>query len=48
MDSVGTIIIVIFLVIAIPVFALTKLNKEKMEELKHQQRRKFNRRKKHK
>lgn len=48
MDTVGIVIISIFLVISIPIFILTKMNKEKMEELQHNQSKKFNRRKKHK
>lgn len=46
MDSVTVTIIVIFLVIAIPVFLLTKINKEKMDEIK--ERRKNTNRKKRK
>lgn len=48
MDTVGIVIIIIFLVIAVPVFILTKINKEKMKEFKEAQNKKFNRRKKHK
>ena len=48
MGTVGTTIIIIFLVIAVPVFILTKINKEKMNEFKESQKKKVNRRKKHK
>lgn len=48
MDTVGIVIILIFLVISIPIFILTKMNKEKMEELQHSQNKKYNSRKKHK
>ncbi len=46
MDSVSITILVIFLVIAIPVFVLTKINKDKLDAMKNNRQNKRNNRKK--
>jgi len=48
MDSTSIVIIVIFLVIAIPVFVLTKINKEKMDAMREKRQHKRNNRRKKK